>query len=238
MKLDILAFGAHPDDVELSAGATLLKYTDEGKSIGIIDLTEGELGTRGNSVKRYEEAKAASDMLKLKIRKNLNMGDGFFEFSKENKIKIIELIRHYKPELVLANSLSDRHPDHGRAAKLVSEACYLSGLKKINTTYEGSAQEAFRPRLLLHYIQDYYLTPDVILDVSSHGDQKVDLIKCYKSQFYDVHSKEPMTPISGEEFFSYVKGRMLSYGRELGVKYGEAFNVSRTMGTKDLFALK
>jgi len=238
MKLDILAFGAHPDDVELSAGATLLKYTDEGKSIGIIDLTEGELGTRGNSGKRYEEAKAASDMLKLKIRKNLNMGDGFFEFSKENKIKIIELIRHYKPELVLANSLSDRHPDHGRAAKLVSEACYLSGLKKINTTYEGSAQEAFRPRLLLHYIQDYYLTPDVILDVSSHGDQKVDLIKCYKSQFYDVHSKEPMTPISGEEFFSYVKGRMLSYGRELGVKYGEAFNVSRTMGTKDLFALK
>ena len=238
MKLDILAFGAHPDDVELSAGATLLKYTEEGKSIGIIDLTEGELGTRGNSVKRYEEAKAASDMLKLKIRKNLNLGDGFFEFSKENKIKIIELIRHYKPELVLANSLSDRHPDHGRAAKLVSEACYLSGLKKINTTYEGAAQEAFRPRLLLHYIQDYYLTPDVILDVSSHGDQKVDLIKCYKSQFYDVHSKEPMTPISGEEFFSYVKGRMLSYGRELGVEYGEAFNVSRTMGTKDLFALK
>ena len=238
MKLDILAFGAHPDDVELSAGATLLKYTEEGKSIGIIDLTEGELGTRGDSVKRYEEAKAASDMLKLKIRKNLNLGDGFFEFSKENKIKIIELIRHYKPELVLANSLSDRHPDHGRAAKLVSEACYLSGLKKINTTYEGAAQEAFRPRLLLHYIQDYYLTPDVILDVSSHGDQKVDLIKCYKSQFYDVHSKEPMTPISGEEFFSYVKGRMLSYGRELGVEYGEAFNVSRTMGTKDLFALK
>ena len=238
MKLDILAFGAHPDDVELSAGATLLKYTEEGKAIGIIDLTEGELGTRGDSVKRYEEAKAASDMLKLNIRKNLNLGDGFFEVSTENKIKIIELIRHYKPELVLANSLSDRHPDHGRAAKLVSEACYLSGLKKINTTYEGAAQEAFRPRLLLHYIQDYYLTPDVILDVSSHGDQKVDLIKCYKSQFYDVHSKEPMTPISGEEFFSYVKGRMLSYGRELGVIYGEAFNVSRTMGTKDLFALK
>ena len=238
MKLDILAFGAHPDDVELSAGATLLKYAEEGKTIGIVDLTEGELGTRGNAVKRYEEAKAASDMLKLRIRKNLNLGDGFFDVSKENKIKIIELVRHYKPELVLANSLSDRHPDHGRAAKLVSEACYLSGLKKIKTQYESASQESFRPRLLLHYIQDYYLTPDVILDVSSHGGQKINLIKCYKSQFYDVQSKEPKTPISGEEFFSYVEGRMLSYGRELGVKYGEAFNVSRTMGTKDLFTLK
>ena len=238
MKLDILAFGAHPDDVELSAGSTLLKYAEEGKAIGIIDLTEGELGTRGNSVTRYEEASAAGEMLRLKIRKNLNLGDGFFEISNENKIKIIELIRYYKPEMVLANSLSDRHPDHGRAAKLVSEACYLSGLKKINTNYESTSQESFRPRLLLHYIQDYYLTPDVILDVSSHGDQKIDLIKCYKSQFYDVHSKEPKTPISGEEFFSYVEGRMLSYGRELGVKYGEAFNVSRTMGTKDLFTLK
>ena len=238
MKLDILAFGAHPDDVELSAGATLLKYAEEGKAIGIIDLTEGELGTRGNSVTRYEEASAASEMLRLKIRKNLNLGDGFFEISNENKIKIIEMIRYYKPEMVLANSLSDRHPDHGRAAKLVSEACYLSGLKKIKTNYESASQESFRPRLLLHYIQDYYLTPDVILDVSSHGDQKIKLIKCYKSQFYDVQSKEPKTPISGEEFFSYVEGRMLSYGRELGVKYGEAFNVSRTMGTKDLFTLK
>ena len=238
MKLDILAFGAHPDDVELSAGATLLKYSEEGKSIGIIDLTKGELGTRGNAEIRYEEAQKAGELLKLKIRKNLNLGDGFFEDTIENKIKIIELIRHYKPELVLANSISDRHPDHGRAAKLVSEACYLSGLKKINTQYESDSQESFRPSMLLHYIQDYYLTPDVILDVSLHGDQKIDLIKCYKSQFYDVHSKEPVTPISGEEFFSYVQGRMLSYGRELGVKYGEGFNISRTLGTKDLFALK
>jgi bacillithiol biosynthesis deacetylase BshB1 len=238
MKLDILAFGAHPDDVELSAGATLLKYSAEGKSIGIIDLTEGELGTRGNSVLRYEESGKAAKILKLKTRKNLNLGDCFFEDSNENKIKIIELIRHHEPELVLANSVTDRHPDHGRAAKLVSEACYLSGLEKITTSYEGSNQAKFRPRLLLHYIQDYYLTPDVILDISSHGDQKIDLIKCYKSQFFDVNSKEPKTPISGEEFFVYVEGRMLSYGRELGVKYGEAFNVSRTLGTKDLFVLK
>ena len=238
MKLDILAFGAHPDDVEISAGATLLKYSDEGKSIGIIDLTEGELGTRGSAEKRYQEAEAASQMLNLKIRKNLKLGDGFFESSKENKLKVVELIRLFKPEIVLANSITDRHPDHGRAAQLVSDACFLSGLEKIKTEYEGNPQEKYKPRMVLHYIQDYFLTPDVILDVSSHGDEKVALIKCYTSQFYDPNSKETNTPISGEEFFNYIEGRMLSLGRELGVTYGEAFNINRTLGTKDLFTLK
>jgi len=238
MKLDILAFGAHPDDVEISAGATLLKYAKEGKSIGIIDLTEGELGTRGNVEKRYQEAQEASEILQLKIRKNLQLGDGVFDVSHENKMKVIELIRLYQPQLVLANSLMDRHPDHGRAAQLVSDACYLSGLDKIKTSYEGINQEKFRPELLLHYIQDYNLTPDLILDVSETGVQKIDLIKCYKSQFYDPDSTELDTPISGEEFFSYLEGRMMSYGRELGVKYGEAYNISRTLGVKDLFALK
>ena len=238
MKLDILAFGAHPDDVEISAGATLLKYSEEGKSIGIIDLTEGELGTRGSVKKRYEEAEAANQMLKLKIRKNLNLGDGFFEITKENTLKIIELIRLYQPEIVLANSITDRHPDHHKAAKLVSEACFFSGLNKIKTSHKGIPQEKFRPKIVLHYIQDFYLNPDVILDVSSHGDKKVDLIKCYKSQFYDPDSKELNTPISGEEFFAFVEGRMLSLGRELGVKYGEAFNIQRTLGVKDLFSLK
>ncbi len=238
MKLDILAFGAHPDDVEISMGASLLKYSSEGKSIGIIDLTEGELGTRGNREQRYRESSKASEMLGLKVRKNLNLGDGFFEVSNENKIKIIELIRLHRPEIVFGNSITDRHPDHGRGAKLVSEACYLSGLEKIKTEYDGIQQGKFRPRLLLHYIQDFYLSPDVIFDVSSHGGQKVELIKCYSSQFYNPDSKESETPISGKEFFNYIEGRMLSYGRELGVKYGEGFNIERTLGTSDLFTLK
>ena len=238
MKLDILAFGAHPDDVEISTGATLLKYAKEGKSIGIIDLTEGELGTRGSAEKRYEEAKKAARFLGLKIRENLKMGDGFIALSQENKLKIIECIRKYQPELILANSIHDRHPDHEKGAKLVAEASYLSGLRKIETKMDGILQEAFRPKILLHYVQDYYLTPDVILDVSETGKEKIELIKCYDSQFFDPSSKEPKTPISGEEFFDYLEGRMLSLGRELGVKYGEAYTIDRTLGVKDLFSLK
>ena len=238
MKLDILAFGAHPDDVEISCGATLLKYTKEGKSIGIIDLTKGELGTRGSIEKRYEEANKAAVFLGLKIRENLNMGDGFISHSKENKLKIIECIRKYQPELILANSVHDRHPDHAKGAKLVAEASFLSGLRKIETESDGLPQEAYRPKMLLHYVQDYYLTPDVILDVSETGKEKIELIKCYSSQFYNPSSKEPKTPISGEEFFDYLEGRMLSLGRELGVKYGEAYTIDRTLGVEDLFFLK
>ena len=238
MKLDILAFGAHPDDVEISCGATLLKYTKEGKSIGIIDLTKGELGTRGSTEKRYEEANKAAVFLNLKIRENLNMGDGFIAHSKENKLKIIECIRKYQPELILANSVHDRHPDHAKGANLVAEASFLSGLRKIETESDGLPQEAYRPKMLLHYVQDYYLTPDVILDVSETGKEKIELIKCYGSQFYNPSSKEPKTPISGEEFFDYLEGRMLSLGRELGVKYGEAYTIDRTLGVKDLFFLK
>ena len=238
MKLDILAFGAHPDDVEISCGATLLKYTKEGKSIGIIDLTKGELGTRGSTEKRYEEANKAAVFLNLKIRENLNMGDGFIAHSKENMLKIIECIRKYKPELILANSVHDRHPDHAKGANLVAEASFLSGLRKIETESDGVPQEAYRPKMLLHYVQDYYLTPDVILDVSETGKEKIELIKCYGSQFYNPSSKEPKTPISGEEFFDYLEGRMLSLGRELGVKYGEAYTIDRTLGVKDLFFLK
>jgi bacillithiol biosynthesis deacetylase BshB1 len=238
MKLDILAFGAHPDDVEISSGATLLKYAKEGKSIGIIDLTEGELGTRGSTEKRYEEAKKASDFLGLKIRENLNMGDGFIAHSEENKLKIIECIRKYQPELILANSVHDRHPDHAKGAKIVAEASYLSGLRKIETEVDGIPQEAHRPRMLLHYVQDYYLTPDIILDVSDTGKEKLELVKCFGSQFYNPNSEEPKTPISGEGFFDYLEGRMLNLGRELGVRYGEAYTIDRTLGVKDLFSLK
>jgi bacillithiol biosynthesis deacetylase BshB1 len=238
MKLDILAFGAHPDDVEISAGATLLKYAREGKKIGIIDLTEGELGTRGSIEKRYDEAAKASHFIGLKTRENLNLGDGFIQDSTENKIKIIECIRKYQPEMVLANSTHDRHPDHAKGANLVSEAAFLSGLRKIETSINGNAQEAYRPKILLHYIQDFYLNPDVILDVSTTGEDKIELIKCFDSQFFKINSKEPETPISGEAFFKYIEGRMLSLGRELGVTYGEGFTINRTLGVKDLFALK
>ncbi len=238
MKLDILAFGAHPDDVEISSGATLLKYAKAGKSIGIIDLTEGELGTRGSVEKRYAEAQKASEFLGLKSRENLNLGDGFFEHSKENQLKVIECIRKYQPEIILANSIQDRHPDHAKGAKLVAEASFLSGLKKIETKINGVPQEAHRPKILLHYIQDFYLTPDIILDVSDTGGQKIDLIKCYESQFFSPNSSEPDTPISGKEFFNYIEGRMLSLGRELGVTYGEGYTINRTLGVNDLFNLK
>ena len=237
MKLDILAFAAHPDDVELSASGTLLHYAAQGKKIGIIDLTEGELGTRGSVADRYAESAAAGKLMGLSIRKNLNLGDGFFEVNEENKRKIIEQIRIHQPEIVLANSLSDRHPDHGRGGKLVSDACFLSGLRKIETIVDGVSLAPHRPRLVLHYIQDHYSHPDIVIDVTNYIDQKVEVIQAFRSQFFDPQSTEPTTPISGEEFFHFLKGRMMQYGRPIGVDYAEGFNVTRILGTKDLFQL-
>jgi len=237
MKLDILAFAAHPDDVELSASGTLLHYAAQGKKIGIIDLTEGELGTRGSVAERYTESAAAGERMGLSVRKNLNMGDGFFEINEENKRKIIEQIRIYQPEIVLANCLSDRHPDHGRGGKLVSDACFLAGLRKIETTVDGISLPAHRPRLVLHYIQDHYTHPDVVMDVTPFMEQKIEVIKAFRSQFFDPNSKEPTTPISGEEFFQFIKGRMMQYGRPIGVDYAEGFTVTRIFGVKDIFDL-
>ena len=237
MKLDILAFGAHPDDVEISAGGTLLKYISEGKKIGIVDLTKGELGTRGSAELRMEEAKKASELLSLSIRDNLNMKDGFFEINEENKRKIIVEIRKYQPEIVLANSIVDRHPDHGNAGKLVADACFLAGLQKIETQFDGKTQEAYRPRLVLHYIQDYYIQPDIAVDVSAFTDEKIKVIQAYKSQFFDPQSSEPNTPISGEEFFDFLKGRMMTVGRPFGAEYAEGFTISRVLGVSDLFQL-
>lgn len=237
MKLDILAFAAHPDDVELSASGTLLHYAALGKKIGIVDLTEGELGTRGSVEDRYAESAAAGKLMQLQVRKNLNMGDGFFEINEENKRKIIEQIRLHQPEIVLANCLSDRHPDHGRAGKLVSDACFLAGLRKIETVVEGVSLPAYRPRLVLHYIQDHYTHPDIVMDVSPFMEKKIEVIKAFRSQFYDPNSKEPNTPISGEEFFHFIKGRMMQYGRPIGVDYAEGFTVTRILGTTDLFTL-
>ena len=237
MKLDILAFAAHPDDVELSASGTLMRYVAEGKKVGIIDLTEGELGTRGTVETRYEEAVDASKIMGISARENLRMPDGFFEDNAENKRLIIEQIRKYQPEIVLANSISDRHPDHGRAGKLVEDACFLAGLRKIETSLEGQEQLPHRPRLVAHYIQDFYLEPSFVIDVTDYVDRKIEVIKAFKTQFYDPNSPEPSTPISGEEFFDFIKGRMLNMGRPAGMKYAEGFTISRVFGVKDLFEL-
>lgn len=230
MKLDILAFAAHPDDVELSASGTVLKHIAAGKKVGIIDLTQGELGSRGTKETRKEEAAASSEILGLSARHNLKMADGFFDVNEENKRLIIEQIRKYKPEIILANAVSDRHPDHGRAAKLVSEAAFLSGLVKVNTTMEGVSQEPHRPRAIYHYIQDYYMKPDLVVDVTDYFEQKMKSILAFKTQFFDPNSSEPDTPISGKDFLDFVESRMRQFGRPIGAKYGEGFTVERFPG--------
>ena len=237
MKLDILAFGAHPDDVEISCGGTLLKYASQGKKIGIIDLTQGELSTRGNIELRAKESQKASDFLGLTIRENLKMKDGFFDQNESSIKSIITKIRQYKPIVVMANSNSDRHPDHGRAGKLVEEACYYAGLEKIKTEISGVEQEAYRPDLVLHYIQDYHIEPDILFDISDFERKKLELIKCFSSQFYNPDSMEPDTPISGEHFFDAIIGRLATYGRSIGVNYAEGFNINRRFGVNDLFNL-
>jgi bacillithiol biosynthesis deacetylase BshB1 len=237
MKLDILAFAAHPDDVELSCSGTLMKHIAAGKKVGIIDITRGELGSRGSHKTRSEEAVLASKILGIHVRKNLEMADGFFEVNEVNKRLIIEQIRRYQPTIVLANAIEDRHPDHGRASKLVSDACFLSGLSRVETIYEGQIQEAHRPKAVYHYIQDRYIKPDFVVDVTGYQDRIFESIKAYKTQFYDPDSTEPQTPISGEEFFDFIKGRMLQFGRPIGALYAEGFTVERPAGVNDLFDL-
>lgn len=236
-RLDILAFAAHPDDVELGASGTVLKHIAAGAKVGIIDLTRGELGSRGTIDTRFEEAEASSKILGLSARKNLSMKDGLFEINEENKRVIIKEIRRYQPKIVLANAMSDRHPDHGRAGKLVSEACFLAGLRKFVTTLEGEEQMAYRPSAVYHYIQDYYQKPDLVIDVTDHLENKMEAIQAFKTQFYDPESNEPETPISGEDFFEFIKSRMMEMGRQAGYKYAEGFTVERFIGVRNLFDL-
>ncbi|MBI1837106.1 MAG: bacillithiol biosynthesis deacetylase BshB1 [Flavobacteriia bacterium] len=237
MKLNILAFAAHPDDIELAASGTLMKHIEAGKKVGIIDLTQGELGSRGTIESRYDEALEASKIMGIHFRGNLKMADGFFEHSKENLIQIIEQIRRFKPEIILANAIDDRHPDHPKASKLVSEACFLAGLRKIETKWDHKIQEVHRPKFVYHYIQDIYLKPDFIVDVSEYYDQKMKAIKAYKTQFYNPQSKEPQTPISGQDFLDSVEARMIQFGRVIQTKYGEGFTTERTIGVNDFFDL-
>ncbi len=240
MKVDILAFAAHPDDIELSAAGTLLKHIKMGKKVAIIDLTQGELGSRGTIETRYAEADESSKILGLSARVNLKMADGFFELSHENKLKIIEQIRFFQPTVILANAITDRHPDHGRGAQLVKESCFLSGLIKIETKVSGEIQKPWRPKSLFYYIQDRYIKPDFIVDITDEIDEKIKSIKAFKTQFfnpYDSNTSGPLTPISGKDFFEFLKGRWKEYGRTIGSEYGEGFTVDRTHGVKDLTEL-
>ena len=237
-QIDVLAIGAHPDDVELSAAGTLLKHRAMGYSTAIIDLTQGEMGSRGSKEIRKEEAEAAAKILGLTERVNLKMADGFFSHSEENLRLLIEQIRRFKPSIVLVNAVSDRHPDHGKGSKLASEACFLAGLRRIETTWNGEAQEAHRPQFVYHYIQDRYLKPDFVIDVTDFVEQKFDSIKAYKTQFWDPNSSEPKTPISGEEFFEFLRGRMAEFGRNMGVRYAEGYTVERVIGVNSLFELR
>jgi bacillithiol biosynthesis deacetylase BshB1 len=237
MKVDILAFAAHPDDIELSASGTLMQQIALGKTVAIVDLTQGELGSRGTIVTRYSEAAEASTIMGISARNNLKLADGFFEQNEQSLRLIIEQIRYFQPEIVLANAVEDRHPDHAKAAKLVSEACFLAGLRKIETSYNGATQEAHRPKAVYHYIQDHFIKPDFVVDVSPFVERKIEAIKAFKTQFYDPNSSEPKTPISGEEFFDFIKGRMLQFGRSIGVKYAEGFTVERPIGVKNLVDL-
>ncbi len=236
-EIDILAFGAHPDDVELAAGGTILKHIALGKTVVIVDLTEGEMGTRGSREERLKEAKASSEVLGVLDRENLNLGDCFFEHGKTELLKVIEQVRRFRPKIVLCNSLSDRHPDHGRAGDLVSRACYLSGLRKIKTKWNNIEQESCRPHAIYHYIQDRWVDPDVIVDISDFFDIKLQSIMTYKSQFYDSKSNEPETPISSANFLKSIRARSISLGRYINADFGEGFNAERFIGINDLTTL-
>lgn len=233
-KVDILAIGAHPDDVELAAGGTIIKSVQQGKKVAIVDLTQGELGSRGTIETRYDEAATAAKIMGVIHRENLKMADGFFEATEENLLKLITAIRKYQPEIVLANAPEDRHPDHGRGSQLISRACFLSGLLKIETESDGEKQSHWRPKVVYFYIQDRYLKPDFVIDVTEQRDLKFDAILAYKTQFYQENMSGPKTPISGQEFLDSLEGRLIQYGRDIGVKYGEGFITERPVGINDI----
>ena len=237
MKLDVLAFGVHPDDIELSCSGVLLLEKKNGKKTGIVDLTEGELGTRGTVETRYSEAADAAKILGVDIRENLKLADGFFKNDEEHQRKVIRVIRKYKPEIIICNAPEDRHPDHGRSAKLVSEASFLSGLVKIETTDEGKVQEPWRPKYVLHYTQDRYLTPDFVVDISDVFETKLESIKAYKTQFYNPDLGGVQTYISTPDFLDNVIGRHQMFGKMIGVKYAEGFISDKTIGIRNFDAL-
>ncbi len=238
MKLDILAFGAHPDDVELGCAGTIAKEVSLGKKVGIIDLTQGELGTRGSAELRKVEATNAAEILGVSIRENLGFADGFFVNDKEHQLEIIKMLRKYQPEIVLCNAIDDRHIDHGKGSKLVSDACFLSGLQKIETELDGEKQEKWRPKLVYHYIQWKNIEPDFVVDITGFISQKIDSVMAYSSQFFDPSSKEPQTPISSKNFTDSIEYRARDLGRLIGTEYAEGFTVERYLAVDSLDKLK
>ncbi|MEZ4826598.1 MAG: bacillithiol biosynthesis deacetylase BshB1 [Bacteroidia bacterium] len=223
MKLDILVFAAHPDDVELACAGTLIKMVANGKTAGIVDLTRGELGSRGSAEIRDAEAEAARQIMGIQVRENLRFRDGFFVQDEAHEMDIIRMVRKYQPEVVIANAPHDRHPDHGRASKLVRDAVFLSGLRKIETEYEGRPQTAWRPKRIFFYIQDHSLEPDFVVDITGYFEKKVETLKAFGSQFYDPESKEPLTYISTPDFLPFIEARARIYGHMIGSTFGEGF---------------
>ncbi|MEO8884580.1 MAG: bacillithiol biosynthesis deacetylase BshB1 [Mucilaginibacter sp.] len=237
-KLDILVLPVHPDDAELGCAGTILKHIALGKKVGIVDLTRGELGTRGSAEIRDSEAEASSKILGLTARENLGLPDGFFQNTREYQLKVIEAIRKYQPEIVITNAYHDRHPDHGRANQLVDAAVFLAGLMKIETYADGELQQAWRPNLLLHFIQDEYIKPDILVDVTDFWDKKVESIYAFGSQFFNPNWKsEPQTYISSPEFMQVIEARAREFGKVIKVKYAEGFTSRRILGVNNLFDL-
>ncbi len=240
MKLDILAIGVHPDDVELGCSGTLINEIKRGKKVGIVDLTQGELGTRGNVEKRYQEAAKAAMIIGVQVRENLKMRDGFFQNDEEHKLQLIRAIRHYQPEIVIGNVLHDRHPDHGRAGKMIAECCFLAGLAKIETHDEqGGVQQRWRPSYMLHYIQDWYHEPDLLVDISDVFEQRMQAIEAYDTQFHtsEAGDEGPQTYISTPDFLESVIARARMFGKRIGVKYAEGFISEKTIGIRNLDSL-
>ena len=240
-KLDLLVIAVHPDDAELGCGGTIIKHVQMGKKVGIVDLTRGELGTRGTAESRDEEAAHAAEILGLSARENLGLRDGFFRNDEPHQLAVIRAIRKYRPDIIISNALVDRHPDHGRAGDLVNDAVFLAGLRKIETqTGDGIPQAPHRPRLLLQLIQDYYIKPDIAVDITANWTGKIAAIKAYRSQFHsDAYvSDEPDTYISKPDFLEYIEGRAREYGKYIGAKYAEGFTCRRLLGVDDLFVLK
>ena len=234
MKLDILAFGAHPDDVELGCSGTIAKEISLGKKVGIIDLTRGELGTRGSVEIRNQEAATAAKILGVSVRENLDMRDGFFVNDESHQLKIIKMLRKYQPEIVICNAIDDRHIDHGKGSQLVSDACFLSGLRKIETEHNGEKQEAWRPKLVYHYMQWKNIEPDFVVDISGFNEKRVEAILAYSSQFYDPNSNEPETPIATKNFLESLSYRAQDLGRLIGADYAEGFTVERYLAVNSL----
>lgn len=234
MKLDILAFAAHPDDTELACSATLAVHISKGYKVGVVDLTQGELGTRGTIDTRKEEAKNSAEFLGLSVRDNLKLDDGFFKNDKESQLELVKVIRKYQPKIILINAPHDRHPDHGRAAQLQLDACFLAGLTKVVTVIENQPQAPWRPTAIYHYIQSNAILPDFVVDVSDAWDKKMEAIKCFKTQFYDPNSKEPETYISSPDFLKVIEARGKDLGYSIGAKYGEGFIKVRNLGVSDL----